>query len=375
MKVLHVAESVKGGIATYFDEILSKQVSFYGPASVRILVPEDQKLEIRQIPSDCISTFSRRTRLRSLPHLVIKFNSEVASFKPDIVHMHSTVAGAILRSLPSASRRLWKTVYCPHGWAFDMDRTQLSKLLIRKVESALAYRTDAVVAISEHEYQQGLDLGIDPQKLFLVVSGIGEDVSLPAAAEWGSARTRVLFVGRLDRQKGFDLLLDAVSANPEHLELRAIGANVVERAGSATIQPPENVCMLGWQDRQSIFAQMAACDVVAIPSRWEGFGLVALEAMRAGKPVVASAVGGLTSIVEHGVTGMLLAKGDAEALATALMSQNRSSWEGLGRSGRAKFERFFTSERAYAQLRRLYEGLLQAVELPQGGGRSVSDPA
>jgi len=98
--------------------------------------------------------------------------------------------------------------------------------------------------------------------------------------------------------------------------------------------------------------------VVAVPSHFEGFGLVAAEAMAAGRPVVASAVDGLAEVVEDGVTGLLVPPGDSAALAAALIDllQHPAKAVEMGRRGKARVRELFSVERyresilaAYAQ--------------------------
>ncbi len=115
-----------------------------------------------------------------------------------------------------------------------------------------------------------------------------------------------------------------------------------------------HVEFLGWLGHAGVAAQLNAADVVVMPSRWEGFGLVAIEAMRAGKPVVASAVGGLIEIVVDGVTGRLVPAGDAGALGAALSAFDRNGLSQMGDAGRVRFLQHYTSDKTNADLLRLY---------------------
>jgi glycosyltransferase involved in cell wall biosynthesis len=116
---------------------------------------------------------------------------------------------------------------------------------------------------------------------------------------------------------------------------------------------------LGWMDSAGVAAQINACDVVVMPSRWEGFGLVAVEAMRAGKAVWASAVGGLREVVEDGVTGRLFPVGDVAALRALLAQAERATLQRMGEAGRRRFLAHYTSDRTHARLLHLYAEVLQ----------------
>jgi glycosyltransferase involved in cell wall biosynthesis len=143
-----------------------------------------------------------------------------------------------------------------------------------------------------------------------------------AALGAGVLRPLVVCVGRLERQKGHDVLLEAVAA------LRARGVDcVVARAGGGAERAPleqraralkldGRVRFLGALDDPAPL--IAAANVVVLPSRWEGLPLVLLEAMMRGRAVVASAVGGIPEVLEDGVNGRLVPPENPAALAAAL---------------------------------------------------------
>lgn len=104
---------------------------------------------------------------------------------------------------------------------------------------------------------------------------------------------------------------------------------------------------------------MDACDLVVIPSRWEDFGYVALEAMRAEKPVLASNVGGLKDIVVDGQTGYLFAPEEAQTLAKLLKKARQMDLSAMGRRGRAVFMEKFTASRMATAYLDLYRRALE----------------
>ena len=98
------------------------------------------------------------------------------------------------------------------------------------------------------------------------------------------------------------------------------------------------------------------CDIFVAPSRFESFGLVLVEAMRSGKPVIGCLAGGMTEIVEHGKCGFLVPPGDAEHLAAGMLELVKSPAlrESFGRAGRQRFEEEFSSARMAAESVPLY---------------------
>ena len=122
------------------------------------------------------------------------------------------------------------------------------------------------------------------------------------------------------------------------------------------------VVFTGWVDHAA--SLMSACDVVAIPSRWEGFGMVALEAMAAGLLPVASRVDALEEVVVDGVTGSLVPAGDPDALADAVSSllADPVRAEELGRAGRRRLEEEYSVARMVERTAAVYAELLSPPE-------------
>jgi len=335
------------------NETLPAQIAELGRENMRVLVPAQHASHLTRIEPRCLRTFHRPRRSVGLFFMAAAAGELLRSFRPDVIHLHSTFAGVAIRPMAPLLARRSFIVYCPHGWVFDVEMPAAARWLLGRIERLLATVTAKIVAISRYEYEAGKQIGIDPGKLVEVVNGIG-DLASKGQAEWEDKRLRVLFVGRMDAQKGFDVLVRAVSGLQEAVKVRAIGAAIHSAgkpAGNESAALP-NVEMLGWRSQEDIAAHMLACDVVVIPSRWEGFGLVAIEAMRAGKAVVATSVGGLQSIVVDGVTGRLIPKNDAHSLAMVLTSA--LDWAGMGQAGRARYLELYTADRVHRELMSLY---------------------
>jgi len=356
MKILHVAESAQGGVGTYLTEILPDQAHRYGADQVRALVPAQHAAHLSGVERRLLVTWARQERsLSSLVTLAVAIWRQIAAFGPDIVHVHSSVAGGLLRLIYGWRTPPFRIVYCPHGWAFDRHSSGLKRRLLERIERSLAPAADRIVLISDHERREGLRIGIAPERLTLVLNGIA-DLHGDRLARWSDPRVRVLFVGRLDTQKGFDTLLDAVAPIQDRVAVRVIGKAV---AGPATLPRPytSQIEYLGWRSLSEVATEIAAADLVVVPSRWEGFGLVALEAMRGSCAVVASDVGGLREIVVDGVTGYLVPPDSPERLMRALSLHDRETWQAMGRAGRLRYETRFTARRMNTELAELYAHL------------------
>ena len=166
----------------------------------------------------------------------------------------------------------------------------------------------------------------------------------------------VLAVGRLVPEKGFDVLLEAVgsieAAFRPPVTIIGIGPereNLVSQARQLKV----DLHLPGAISPNEMGEWYSRCRIVAVPSRREGFGLVAAEASAAGRTVVGTKVGGLPQIIDHGVSGLLVEPGDSDALSKALLAADPA----LGANGPNHVAKL-QSDRHGECLRQLCEGLL-----------------
>jgi glycosyltransferase involved in cell wall biosynthesis len=354
MKILHVCESIIGGTGSYLAELIPHQVAAYGRENVQLLVPETHFDFIDPVIRECgaqIITFKRPTRLLGSFLLVQRYLQAVREFAPDVVHAHSSVAGIIVRVL--GLRRQYRIVFCPHGWSVDMQGARYVRGFAEMMERRLGDAADSIIVISRHEYKRAMELGLSAEKVTLVESGIERTEPPVPTAEWEDDRIRLLYAGRFDYQKGVDILLKAVEELGDRLSVRLVGGFAVSEENMPDTLP-SHIAQLGWMDRDGVYAQMKACDVLVVPSRWEGFGLVAVEAMRMGKPVVAAAVGGLVEILGNGKYGMLVPPENPGALHDCLAGLTKETLQELGEVGRQRFLSAYTSDRMVRQIDEVY---------------------
>jgi glycosyltransferase involved in cell wall biosynthesis len=174
--------------------------------------------------------------------------------------------------------------------------------------------------------------------------------SPPPIAELEGQGPVIGFVGRLAPEKGVSCLVEAMGkVVKSHPEARlAIVGDGEERphleALSESLGISARVFFLGSQD--NLPSCIAAMDIVVLPSLSEGFGLAAVEAMSAGRPVVASAVGGLVEIIKDGATGFLVPPNDPDALAarlTTILSDPDLAAE-LGSAGQKRVQEWSAEE-------------------------------
>ena len=359
VKLIHCAETIKGGIATYLRELLPYQVNELAPGSVVVVIPQSQLSELPVIDGVLYQTYADQAgqRVRNAWRLGMQVMLLMRRHPRAVLHIHSTFAGVTVRILGALLGRANLMIYCPHGWAWDRPMPPLAKFATRFVELSLSWLTGAIVCISDHERQAAIRAGLSARKLRVVLNGVAARAPdpEPVSVQWHQNRLRVLFVGRFDKQKGVDLFCKAMEQMPNEVDAVMAGGAVVDDSYAPSV--PANVQTVGWVSAAQLESLLRAADVLIVPSRWEGFGLIAAEAMRAGLAVVAAKVGGLAEVVEDGRTGVLIEPESDVAICQALRQYNRDQWRAMGALGKERFEHRFTMERVHRELMALYKSI------------------
>lgn len=187
-------------------------------------------------------------------------------------------------------------------------------------------------------------------------------VDVPAGDE--ELRQGGLFVGRLSAEKGIDVLMRTMGLLPA-CQLKVIGSGPEE----ATLCSHTNIRRLGFLPRDQIFRHMQKAVYFLMPSIcYETFGLVAIEAFACGLPVIASRMGAMAELVEHGRTGLLFEPGSVEDLAQKIVwaEANPEAMREMGKSARNEYEAKYASERNYQQLMAIY---MEAITACSSKGR------
>jgi len=353
--VLHVAENVKGGIATYLDAVLKYRAEQTGPASVSLLLPTAERGQVQAPDGVRVDTYAYRGRgPLSLARLIWVIWKKIRTSNPDVVHFHSSFPGFAGRFPALFRRKQPAIVFCAHGWSFEMEMSHWRQALYAKIEKWLSLGTDAIVNISMSDHRASLAAGLDESRCVYIPNGIdfvGTNTGDDSVAMERDV-INLLFVGRFDRQKGIDLLMDAMAKLlGQPIRLFVVGESVL---GGADVVPSENVEFLGWRSRDRLRSLFAQADAVVMPSRWEGFGMVAIEAMCCGTAVIASDRGALPEIVRHGETGLIFGQEDPDDLVHMLTALDRTVLERMGEAGQRRYRKFYTARVMNERLEILY---------------------
>ena len=349
MKVLHVAETLKGGLETYLRIVASHQTTSPDISQVKFVLPG----QVDWLGAENTHVVPTARKASALLGYAKSVRRIIEAERPAILHLHSSIAGGVVRAMALAGQvpRGVKIVYCSHGWAFDQTGPAYKNLAYRWIERLLSWRSDAIICISKHEIRIAEKFGI--RRCQCIPNGIDRIEPVQQGAPVSAVAPRkVLFVGRLDKQKGIDALLDAYARVQPNFKLIVVGDSV--RKDLALAQPA-HVEFKGWLEKDALDAVYRSCDATIVPSRWEGFGLVAVEAMARSKPVFASAVGGLVDIVEHGRSGRLFSLDQMDQALRDIDGLSDAALQQMGQAGRQIFEEKFTSQRMNTAIVNLYK--------------------
>jgi D-inositol-3-phosphate glycosyltransferase len=289
---------------------------------------------------------------------------------PDVAHAHFWMSG--LATLRAARGHRIPTVQTFHALGLvkrlhqGVDDTSPDCRI--GLETQVARGADWVAATSTDEVFELVRMGRARSRTSVVPCGVDTDAFSPdgPVAPRGD-RKRIVSVGRLVPRKGFETLIRALPRIPG-AELVIVGGpaaaalthdphaqrlrRLADRLGVA-----DRVRLLGGITRAEMPAVLRSADLVACTPWYEPFGIVPLEAMACGKPVVATAVGGIRDTVVDDVTGRLVPPKDPGALAEAItpLLLDRRWREALGRAGRERARARYTWDRVAADTERLYE--------------------
>lgn len=250
----------------------------------------------------------------------------MASQGAELVHAHYLLPTAIIGDLASWRRDL-PLVLTAHG--DDIDNSANSRLSGR-IGIALG-RASAVLCVSRYlagRLREHFD--VDPSRIHVLDCGVETSRFKPmpqddarVLADLPAGTKVVLFAGHLSDSKGLGTLLAAhrrIVAEGEEVVLAVAGDGPLAGELEAARERSKGMIrVLGEVSHEKMPALFSAADLACVPSHREGFGLVALESLACGTPVVASDVGGLPEIVRHGATGQLVPPADPDALADALL--------------------------------------------------------
>jgi len=209
------------------------------------------------------------------------------------------------------------------------------------------------IALTEFARQKFIEGGLPANKIVVKPNFV-----YPDPGEVEDKGEFALFVGRLSVEKGIDTLIAAWRDLGKSVPLKIIGEGPLEKLVIEASQQNSSIEWLGRKPLPDVYDLMGKAKMLIFPSKWyETFGRVAVEAFAKGTPVIASKLGAIAEIVDHGRTGLHFQPGDAEDLARQVdwALKHPSKLIEMGHEARAEFEAKYTAKKNYRRLLEIYE--------------------
>lgn len=331
-------------------------------------------------------------RLELERHNTAQLSRHLDEFQPDVVSFWS-MGCMSLSLIEHVRRRRLPMAFIVHDdwlvygrrhdqWVWAWDRRRWRRIARPLVALACGVPTQvnledagSFIFNSRYTLERARKAGLSARRMAVVYPGIDERFyqHLPAHP-WG---WRLLYVGRLDRQKGVDTAVEALAHLPPTATLSIWGTGderyIAEMAALARrIGAADRVRFEGFASPDHLLAAYEEADAVLFPARWqEPFGLVPLEAMGLGRPVVSTAQGGSAEYLQHEANSLIIGAGDAEALAGAVvrLAQDEPLRARLQEGGSRTAARYPAHKFAHDTVQKIAEAI------PVGSRVASADPA
>jgi glycosyltransferase involved in cell wall biosynthesis len=297
--------------------------------------------------------------------------------KIDVFHAHDWLVATAGIGLKHVFRKpLLVTMHSTEIGRRDGLHTSTEKM-IAETEAWLTYEAWKVICCSQYMVSHvKWAFGLPDDKLVMVPNGVNVNVYEEICRQdLKGFRTTfalpeeklVLFVGRLVYEMGAHVLINAIPRILEKANAKfvIVGSGYMKEQLSAIVKSmslERKVLFTGFLDEESLLKLQCSADVSVVPSLFEPFGIVALEAMAAGSPVVVSDTGGLGEIVEHDVTGVKVYPNNVESLAwgvTKVLTDERYR-NGLREAALKRVKERYDWDKIAQKTERIYEGVLSA---------------
>lgn len=319
--------------------------------------PAGRQLSEAGVPVRPLRFLRRAVRPDRDVRAFLELAAALREFRPDLVSTHTAKAGWIGRA--ACVRLGIPAVHTPHGLPVGDRMPGVRGLLFQAAERMAGRWARAIICVCEHERRLALAYSIAPPQRLLVVRNGVREIPGDLRANPETIPARIVSVARFETPKDHATLLRALAMLPGlDWELELVGDGPLEpacRALAAHFGIAGRVRFLGYSPE--VAAVLARAQIFALSSRSEALPRSVLEAMRAGLAVVATDVGGLSELVDNGVNGVLIPRGDVGALSAALarLISDAPRRLQLGTAARLTYEARFRLEYMIEKTAAIYE--------------------
>lgn len=298
-KILHIVEAFGGGIFTFLVDLINQTCEDYEVILACSLRPQTP-LDYQSYFNPCVKIINLQNGGREISITRdIKLYNEIkyliATYNPDIVHLHSSKAGFLGRI--AINNNDIKVIYNPHGYSFlKKDEKWMKKLIFKELERFASLKKGDIVSVSQGEYRESLKLS---KRVHLINNGINIE-KLPKIVESDIDNLKnICTVGRISYQKNPKMFNQIAKTFP-HIKFTWIGDGELRNELSS-----ENIEITGWLSKDKVLAELQKSDIFLLTSLWEGLPIALLEAMYYKKICIVTNVIGNRDVINHGKNGFI----------------------------------------------------------------------
>ncbi|NLK29333.1 MAG: glycosyltransferase family 4 protein [Clostridiales bacterium] len=360
-----ITQGILGGAQTHIRHLCENlkedfdihvAVGVYGPLVDNL---SNEGIEVHVVPSLVrpISFWKDVSAVRELVDLI-------HSLQPDLISTHSSKAGILGRL--SAKICGVPVIFTAHGWAFTEGVPPTKRKIYIFAERLAAKWAKRIICVSDYDRRLALHYGVtSSDKIITIHNGMPLLKNIVAENLYKkNNQVEFLMVARFTQPKDHELLLRTISrlnSTNGYIFTFVGDGELLDKAKKLSVELgiENKVCFLG--AREDVPELLNRVDAFVLTSKWEGLPRSIIEAMRAGLPVIASDVGGVSELVEEGITGYLVPRDDADTLKDRLetLIDNSQLRLQMGMAGYQRFIDKFTFERMLKETVEVYEEALQ----------------
>ena len=289
---------------------------------------------------------------------IFEVKREVEKLNPDIVALHSAKAGVVGRVACWWSQT--PCVVTAHGWAFTEGKSEVRRYFLAAIERLVTPLAERIITVSDFDQKLAIDWGVASREQMVTVYNGVQDVKRERIQNRNTRKTpRIIMVARFEPQKDQLTLLQALEQlRGKSWEAWFVGdgprlEQCVEYARDYGME--DRVQFLGY--RSDVPELLSKSDIFVLSTHYEGFPIATVEAMRAGLPIIATDVGGVSEQMRSGRNGFLIPPEDVGELKRVLkdLLQDKEKRQRMGKAGREMFRERFRVEKMIDQTVEVYK--------------------
>lgn len=312
-----------------------------------------------QIVDDLVREVSLVQDIKALKNIV----NEIKNIRPDIIAIHSSKTGILGRIAAKITNT--PVVFTVHGWAFTEGISPKKRILYKWIEKFGAILSDKIITVSNYDKHLALKNSVGSDKKLVAIQNGMNDVEETLFAHPDVSPPTIIMVARFQEQKDHISLIKALY-ELKHMEW---SLNFIGEDGGLMQQAKDLVAELGMSERINFLGNRSDVDylisksqIFVLTSFWEGFPLTIIEAMRAGLPIIASNVGGVSEAIVDNETGYVVNNFGDLVRGLKILIESPESRVIMGERGRIRYKENFTFNHMYNKTYKVYKDVIEKTK-------------